>query len=627
MDHPQGEDRDGNDEGSSWNKLWPIFGMLVVFFWTLVPIQGFDIWFYIEYGRRIFQEGYIPWSDSFLGTTDVLAFHRHGNHAWIAYAISYLAYKAGGIAGVVALMASLFTAIAGVTYLNCRLFGLRRSWATLLTLLGIWTVRSRFLMRSNLFTDLLLGVLLYVLAKSYQDKEKPFPFGKLALIFVLWTNTHQGVPTGVVFLGCWMLARVYPWKTRISAVALSVACCFVRPHGLWFPRFYLEHFGNTHAVERVVEWAPLPWHSVVTQLGPLLLLWLAGLVFGTKDSQDNGERRIALTNAAIAALYLLVAIRSLRGVSEVMPVCVPLIGSLLSRRQPCRKWLPLFTAALAILFYTGWMGALPPRLTSLLPKYPEGLLEELPAHHGQIFNSYEFGNYLVFRRQAPFVHGITALFKEELLLDAKDILNRTPRRQELLEKYQVQEIMLHQPTNEDATEMLVEDLFADPDWHLWWWDDSGLLFRKDPGRDLKAVKPWEPNSPWTDREAAKKQLDEMLAHRPSALALYYRGKIYAEEGQKAEALASYERSLSMVDDAYDTLLAYGALAFQMGQLDKAERSLCKAVEAAPDSPVAHFNLAILYLKTSRPGKAKGQLQKTVELDPKFRQAQELLNQL
>ncbi len=611
--------KESGDEGS---KAWPTIGLVVAFLWTLTPIFDLDVWFYIEYGRRMFEEGYIPWSDSFLGTTDVLAFHRHANHAWLSYGVCFLFYRAAGIPGLVALMSLLFVAIAGRTYLNCRLAGLSRPWATLLKVLGVWTVRSRFLLRSNLFGDVLMAALLYVLLKQRRKgQEGPFPFVGLGLIFSLWTNVHQGVVLGVAVLGAWMLTNSFSWRIRIQAVVLGAACCFLRPYGWWFPYFYLEHFGNSEAVRGVLEWRPMGTVAAVTHLGPLILLGVGGMYSARRVlARHWGE-------VLQAAFFFFLAIRSMRAVTEVLPVCVPMVAVLWAGREPEKRFRPLAVVSLAIVLWWAAPSRDLSRLGSLDIQFPEGLIQELPPRHGQIFNSYEFGNFLVFRGKEPFIHGMTALFEEQLLIDFRDVLNRTPRRRDLVASYGVTEMMLHHPTEDDATSLLLDDLYHSPEWHLVWWDDSGLLFSRSEGRDLKAVRPWNRSNAWSDREAAKAQLDQMIDYRPSALALSLRGMLHGEDGEKEEALLKYEQSLELNAFSYQTLFAHGALCFELGNFAAAEQSLSEAAKVAPSSPIIHFNLAILYLRTEQNRKAKRALERTLELDPGFQRARELLFQL
>ena len=230
----------------------------------------------------------------------------------------------------------------------------------------------------------------------------------------------------------------------------------------------------------------------------------------------------------------------------------------------------------------------------------------------------------MFRGKRPFIHGITSLFREQLVLDFNAILNRGPKREELLETFQVEEALLHHPTELDSTEQLVQDLFDSPDWYLWWWDDSGYLFRKTPGRDLKAIRPWVVGERWSDAEAAKEQLEEMLQQKPSALALTYRAQLHQQEGQSEDALKLLDEALQLSPYSYQALLLKGSLNFQKGDFDSSEEALTLAARVAPQSPIVHFNLALLYLKTERTDQARKELRRVLELDPEFQQAKVLL---
>ena len=602
------------------DDAWLLLSLAAIFFWSLIPVQGFDIWFYLEVGRQVVENHHIPWSESFLGSTKEFAFGRHANHAWLSYTIYYLFYKTGGLAGLIVARSLLVTATAFVTYLNCRLLGLAKHWSAMLILLGVWTIKGRFLLRSVLFTDLYLAVLLYLLFRFQESEEGDFPYLPVGLLFVLWTNTHQGVSVGGVCLLLWLLTRRLPWKTRMAALVIGGSACLIRPYGWWYPYFFTETFGNTAAISGVLEWTPLTWMQTLQALGPLLLVTLVALVVALR------QKDVPWGNLLFGLAFLWLAVNSQRAVGELLPIFTPVVASLLTRCEPSKKLLPPALCCLAALYWAGWLGVSPSRLTRLDPKYPEGLIAELPERHGQIFNSYEFGNYLVYRRQFPFIHGITALYREQLVLDFQDVLDDPEKRESLLQRFAVTEAMIHHPTAEDSTEGFLHFLAARPEWHLHWWDDSGYYFRLGEARDLKAVKPWS-NPPWEDRQAARNELEEMLKHRASGLAFYLLGQLELEEGNPKMALSRFEESLQLTPLYYPALLAHGTTSFRLGDMEAAEVYLKRAAEANPSSAIAQFNLALLMIKQERFSEAREFLEKTVELKPDFPKAQELLRQL
>ena len=601
------------------DDLWLWLSLLAIFLWTLIPIQGFDIWFYLEVGRQIVEEHHIPWTDSYLGTTDVYAFGRHANHAWISHAIFYLFYKGFGLPGLLALRSLLITSTAFFTYLNCRLANLSKPWSAVLILLGVFTMRSRFLLRSVLFTDLFLALLLFILMRFERTEGAKFPYFKLCALFVFWTNTHQGVSIGGICLFLWLITRKLSPKVCFAALLTGGVSTLVRPYGWWYPWFFTEHFGNSAAVRGVLEWTPLGATQVFKLLGPLLLvtaLCVAGVVY---------KKTVPWGDLVFGLIFLGLALRSQRAVGELLPVFIPTLAALLARLNPSRKLLLPSLLCLSGLFYGGWLGVPWSRMAELDPKYPEGLIAELPVDHGQIFNSYEFGGYLIFRRQAPFIHGTTALFQEQLVLDFYKILNGGPERNHLLEQFKVSEAMIHHPTADDSTEGFLKFLADSPEWHLHWWDDSGYYFRKGESHALKAVKPWE-KKPWTDPSLALNELNFMLERRPSGLAYYLRGQLRLEKGELQEALHDLKLSLSHTPDYYPALLAAGTTSFRLQDFPRAQTYLKQAVRVNPTA-IAHFNLGLLLVQTGRAGEARGHLEKALEAQPNFTPARDLLEQI
>ena len=601
------------------NDLWLWLSLLAVFLWTLIPIQGFDIWFYLEVGRQIVEDHHIPWSDSYLGTTDIYAFGRHANHAWISHAIFYLFYKGFGLPGLIGLRSLLITSTAFVTYLNCRLVSLSRPWSAVLILLGVFTMRSRFLLRSVLFTDLLLAVLLFILLRFASSDGTKFPYLKICALFVFWTNTHQGVSVGGICLFLWLISRSMSWKVRFSALIIGGASTLVRPYGWWYPWFFTEHFNNTAAVHGVLEWTPLGPEQIMKLLGPLLLvtaLCVGGVLY---------RKTVPWGDLLFGLAFLLLALRSQRAVGELLPVFTPTLALLLARLSPSRRLLLPSLLCLSGLYYAGWLGIPWSRLAKLDPKYPEGLIAELPADHGQIFNSYEFGSYLIFRRKAPFIHGTTALFQEQLVLDFHKILNGGPERSSLLERFKVSEVMIHHPTANDSTDGFLKFLVEQPDWHLHWWDDSGYYFRKGESHDLKAVRPWE-KTPWDDPNLAISELNFMLERRPSGLAYYLRGQLRLDKKEYQKALDDLERSLSLTPDYYPALLAAGTTSFRLKDFSRAEKLLKQAVRVNPTA-IAQFNLGLLLVQLNRTDEARSHLERALEAQPDFTPARNLLQQI
>ena len=66
---------------------------------------------------------------------------------------------------------------------------------------------------------------------------------------------------------------------------------------------------------------------------------------------------------------------------------------------------------------------------------------------------------------------------------------------------------------------------------------------------------------------------------------------------------------------------------QRGEIEKSIKLLKKAVQIAPDDPIAHVNLAISFRAAGQIDAAIEHLQRSTALDPENRRTQELLRKM
>lgn len=608
---------------------------LVAFLWTLAPLQGYDFWFYLSVGRDIVETGQLPWAKSYLGTTSTYAFGAYANHAWLSSLGCYLAYQWLGPLGLVLLRSALLSSITLATYLNCRIAGLSPWGGWIWSLLGLWAIRGRFLLRTYLFTDLCLAFLITLLLLYWKNRlgQKQLGIG-IVILFALWSNLHQGYLAGFVLMGLWALFGGVPRLRGIGLCVLAGLATLVRPHGLAFLRFFYDHFANPTAIQGVMEWNRLGFWDTMGAHGPMLVVGLL-LIGWALYRKECGPAPIGF--ALIIAAFVVLSIRSVRSVSELLPVVVPLCALYFPRGPVSGKLRgAALLGVLSLLVFSGRFYSYP-TLIALEPRYPLSLSRELQTERGQVFNSYEFGNFLGFQNRPPFVHGITGLFNEQLLRDFLDVLNSTERREEILKRFQVQEALLHYPDDPDAHEGFIEYLFESPDWQLMLWDDTALLFRRGAAESgLVQVRPWR-DQPWTDPEAASRELTELLEKRPSARAFTYLSELRAKAGDFKLSQSLARRAVSLNNDdarAWDALMK---AAFQNGELALAEQASRELIRLAPAKVDAQFNRGVALVAISQTQssagawwsryRAKRHLSEALKLDPDFEPARRTLQSL
>ena len=578
-----------NVTDSRWEFGLVLLWLSTLFLWTLSPLAGYDFWFYLAAGRDILSNHTIVISESYLGTTSKQGFGNYGDTAWLGNVLCYLVYGLLGLSGLAMFKSLLLTLSTGAVYLGNRLSGLSPFWAGAWATLALWTIRGRFEMRSYLFTTLALALLSLLLLKLEQDLS--FRRGALALLglFFVWSNTHQGIIAGFLMLGSWLFFGRRTAKERILlTMAASVASLF-RPNISSQLDFYRDTFSNSQAMRGVVEWGAPSWEQRATHLGLFyIVLFLVSVYTLYRVSKRLPLPPLAFGLNSIA--FSIAGWRSYRSMAELLPIVCPMAAPYFPRIKTQRSWRVITALVLSVLLLQSFSTRNLNRLNEA-SGYPSALVPLIPKQ-GQVFNSFEFGNYLVFEGVRPFIHGMTALYKEQLVIDFEGVLNPTPRRVNLLEEYQVTSALLHFPTDDDATSNFVDYLSASPHWALKAWDDSGLLFVKESKETgLSAVQPW--SSPaWTDPVAAEKELRNLIAEHPSALAHVLLSRILLARGDLAEATqqATFATQLHPTSAAGWTQLGgcYAKGKNLTGMLIATE----EAIELAPSNPLVQLNRSL-----------------------------------
>ncbi len=610
----------------------------LLFFWTLSPLAGFDFWFYLAVGKDIVDHRAVPWSESYLGTTAVYAFGRYADQAWLGNLVCYLVYLGFGALGLTLFKSGLLVATTAITYLNCRLVGLSAFWAGCWSALSLWTIRGRFEMRTYLLSDLALSALIFLMIRLEQGADRKRSALGIVLLFAVWTNLHQGIIAGMAVGGLWLIFGRVDVKTRLSIAGAALAATMIRPHPLEFPAFLYDHFANAQAITGVIEWGPPPMEVLIYQLGPFLLLAVGLTSMGILKRRTQHVPQPPWAYLFIGLFFLLLSLRSMRSISELLPVVCPLVAAYFPKLPKNGRVQGVFAAILLLLLGTSFSTDQLRGLNST-QGYPARLLEILEDSKtsGQLFNSFEFGNYLVYRGIPPFIHGMTAFYEEQLITDFQDTLNPTPRRSKVLEKFQVDSVLLHFPTEIDATLSLVDSLYDSPDWKFLAWDDTGLLFVRGDARDgYQNVQPWR-NPPWTDPSAAQTELRQVVETSPSALAHLLLSQLLLESGQLSPAIQHANLSVELSPTFYPAWAQLGKAYARAKNLDGLLLASAGGLQAAPDSAPAHFNRALAELSKSGQEnglpaswsrfKASIHLRRALWFDPRFAPARRALDSL
>lgn len=384
--------------------LWCSFSLLVACYIT-GPLVDPDLWWHITAGRWILTNGAVPTQDywSLFGAGTPWRAYSWSNE--IVYA---LAERWGGLQGLLALKYLLALGIVasfGVVF--SRLSG---DWflGAVLAAFGAGACVSHFTLRPQSLVWILFAWLIYCadgIARDGFTRARAIP---LAMIMILWANTHVTTVLGLAVLAALIYRRGEMWQ-GVKVVGFAFACTFVTPYfgGEWIA--LLSQAAHPFDMRSIAEFAP----ATIMQY-PTAFLVLAAVLFGVLVTQGSRTvqplRIVGLVCATVMGLAVIkfLPLASIYVVSLVaiewryaarMHPSLPLIDSisrlkaLIAGRIPPEGFSFLMIAG-SIVFV--WNGLQAPLSSRVIPAAAVDFIQQqnLP---GPLLNDFGRGGYLMYR--------------------------------------------------------------------------------------------------------------------------------------------------------------------------------------------------------------------------------------
>ncbi|MGA7234431.1 MAG: hypothetical protein WBY44_02050 [Bryobacteraceae bacterium] len=457
-------------------------------------ISDFDFWWTLESGRYIAETHRMPVPDPFAFTTP-LAHDAYAGEAvvrrfnltfeWLAQLIFFGVYRAGGFGAIVLFRGLLLSACCALTGLVAwrRSAGLYRALTAAFAAASVLAIYSAS-DRSFVFTFFFLAVTLAIL-------EFRRGLWLLPAIAVLWANCHGGFFLQWIAVGAycaeaaWLRYRGRPQPGERTLWIVLAACLLAsaaNPNGYRVLQV-LQYFRTSFLQSKLLEWrTPVLWP--LTAFSALLFAAAAALLWGRKHVRPVDW----LLFAAFAAAALM-AQRNTFLIALWSPV-------ILASYIPWRRTLSTvahYAAAAALCGVVGLAvargGAFQFRVADW--RFPSGAADFLLEHHvtSPMFNTYEFGGYLMWRlwpQERVFIDG--RALSESVFNDyARILYNHSnkdggPTAQELLDQYGIQTILMNGfEFYEGGTYNLMLSLSLDQTkWKLVYNDPQAVVFMRDP---------------------------------------------------------------------------------------------------------------------------------------------------
>jgi hypothetical protein len=464
-----------------------LFAAALLFIWFSPEVADSDTWWHLKTGQYIFQTHQLPDPDPFAFTTknagaaypdEPIVRHFNLTHEWLSQIIFYLAYAAGGFAGLIILRALLLIAVCGLTGLVAH----RRTgsfyWA-LAAAVATGTVANRYVSdRPFLFS-------FFLVAATFAILEYRRWMWALPPMFLFWANVHGGFFLGWVILGVYCAEAVFFRGSKLTAEdrklflvsAVSIAISTLNPNFLEPLRMTMLYRQSKLQV-RLWEWQ----HTALWPLEPfqiMLFVCLAAMLVA--------GRRARFTDWIFFLGFTFAAIWAVRNVM-IFAIVAPF---LIAAYFPWKRALPPiaeFAAAGLLVLGIGTAVAQGSGLQFRASewKYPWGAAKFLEDHHvtSPMLNSYGDGGFLTWRlwpQEKVFIDGraLSDNVFQDFTKIAYNIAGSDPRQ--LLAKYGIETIILdgfEYTSGEPYRLIPVLSLSKPVEWQLVYGDATAVIFMR-----------------------------------------------------------------------------------------------------------------------------------------------------
>ncbi|MFM9966390.1 MAG: hypothetical protein ACKV2Q_34875 [Planctomycetaceae bacterium] len=483
-------------------------GLLFVML-SVHPLWHTDVWGHLAYGRWIVAEKAVPAVEPLMPLAKGVPFI---DTAWLSQVIGFQALNRLGLTSLSFLYASSITAMAALLLWR----GYRRSQNAWIALAGVGLWLAACWQHLSILRPQMAGMLCFTLLLTLATSRHRRAWHWLAVpaLFVAWANLHGSFLVGLLLLAGMAAGRSLDLAVRcgefravrrdshvrryIMMLELAAVAVLLNPYGL---RLYAEVFtvANNPNVAELTEWGPLQLRMVQGQVTAVVALLLI-VLYRLSPRRVTSAEVLLLFGFGAAALWS----------SRMLVWWVPLAVTFgmqhasaiwhatfapLERQIPAvrnGRWSVVTVGVVWICFaFTPFgirmlhgddakqkVGKLVSQRTPMaLTAHLNKLADQNRLPRGQVFNTYEWGDYLLWagpKNFKVFLASHVHLVPREVWKDYVSISDGAAGWEEMLDRYGVNLIAVDQMTHGG----LIGQLRENENWRQTYSDNVGAVFTR-----------------------------------------------------------------------------------------------------------------------------------------------------
>ena len=466
-----------------------------------------DTWWHLRSGQYILENVTIPQVDPFSHTKADQVWIDHG---WLAQIFWYGLYAVGGWAAMALMLAILVTVAFWFVWRQIEAnifisaFGM---------ILGAIVSSVVWAARPQMISFVLTAAVAYLLHRYKRHGGRLLPW--LPLIMLLWVNVHGGFAIGFMVMAAYGLGEtvnnltkhdedpVVSWsglRHLLITIAISLVIVVINPYfwRMWLYPFQTVGIGALR--DFIQEWQSPNFHLLYVQPFALMLLLLIGAMV-------RSGRQADWTDLALIAMWTGWALFAARNIAIFALVTTPILiryADLTWTRQ-WQDWGYDHAAFSSTIVYRGkaltvvntlllTLISLAALIKIVIPLTPQANLtaeqDSLPYEAvefmktekppGPIFNSYNWGGYLIFKLWPDYpvyIDGRTDLYDDEFIRRYISVMVADEGWQQILADDGINTVFV------EHNSTLAKFLRRDAGWQMLYEDEMAVIFEK------KAVLP------------------------------------------------------------------------------------------------------------------------------------------